>query len=703
MRERSLWRVLLSIFLVFGLVAAACGNDDDDDPGAAPAEEAPAAPAEEAPAAPADDAPAAADAMPGEGVSVTMARANWTTGYMQAAIYAHLLEELGYDVSEPADLELAPANAYVAMAEGAFDFWANSWYPNHDPFLNGEMPDGSLVNQHVSVVGEEMLAGGLEGMLTNKSLVDEHGIKTFDQIMNDDALFELYESTDPNPGDGILQILGCIEGWGCYVAMAETLELAGYSDRAEQLEAGGYDAVIAEAVSRAESDTPFIAYTWTPSGYVTQLIPGVNAMWLAHEADKVHDGSTDNPGFAVTAPASLSTDVCTNDPCYLFRNSADIKVTANNDFLTANPAAAKLLELVKISVVDVALQNVLYDGGENTTDDVNRHAADWIAANRDAVDGWLAEARATTSYTITPVAAPAPFRVAVVAPSASNDLAFTQSMYDAVTALVDSGDITEFAITDGTFIVEDAAAAIRGYAEEGYDLVIAHGSQYGGPLQEIAPDFPDVSFAWGTAVDTFGIPNVNSYSVRSDLGGYVNGVVAAQLTESNVIGVIGPIEVGDAKLYVDGFAAGATAQNPDVEVNIVYTGSFADVALAAEAAQSHISAGADVLTGSAQMVVGATGVAQENGVLWFGTQANQTALGEDIVVASQVYRWEVILSEVVDQVKGGTLGGTTFIMTFDGGGLDIQFNDAMDIPQAVLDSAQATIDGLSDGSISTGQ
>ncbi|WP_419844875.1 BMP family ABC transporter substrate-binding protein [Candidatus Poriferisocius sp.] len=703
---------MLSILLVFGLVAAGCGNDDDDEPGAAPAaddaqaaDDAPAP--DDAPAA--DDEPAAADEMnmtPGEGVSVTMARANWTTGYMQAAIYHHLLEELGYEVSEPADLELAPANAYVAMAEGAFDFWVNSWYPNHDPFLNGEMPDGSLVNEHVSVVGSEMLAGGLEGLMTNKSLVDEHGITTFDQIVNDDALFELYESTDPNPGDGVLQILGCIEGWGCYVALAETIELAGYGGKVEQLEAGGYDAVIAEAVSRAESGTPFIAYTWTPSGYVTQLIPGVNAMWLAHEADKVHDGSTDNPGFAVDAPASLGTDVCTNDPCWLFRNSADIKVTANNDFLTANPSAARLFEVVQISVVDVALQNVLYDGGENTTDDVNRHASDWIADNRDTVDGWLADARSATEFMVTPAAAPAPdvpFRVAVVAPSASNDLAFTQSMVDAVNALLDAGHISEVAITDGTFIVEDAGAAIRGYAEDGYDLVIAHGSQYGGPLQEIAPDFPDVSFAWGTAVDTFGIPNVNSYSVRSDLGGYVNGVVAAQLTESNVIGVIGPIEVGDAKLYVDGFAAGATAQNPDVEVNIVYTGSFADVALAAEAAQSHISAGADVLTGSAQMVVGATGVAQENGVLWFGTQANQTALGEDIVVASQVYRWEVILSEVVNQVKSGTLGGTTFIMTFEGGGLEIQFNDAMDIPAAVLDSAQATIDGLSDGSISTGQ
>ena len=400
------WTSWLTLLAALALFAAACGDDGETTTTTtqAPAAEEPAAeepaaeePAAEEPAAeePAAEEPAAEMSMtPGEGVSVTMARANWSTGYMQAAIYAALLRELGYSVSEPADLELAPANAYVAMAGGEFDFWVNSWYPNHDPFLNGEMPDTSLVNEHVSKIGQEMVAGGLEGLLTNKSLVDEYGIKTLDQIMGDAALFEVYESTDPIPGDGVIQILGCVEGWGCHVALNETIELAGWSDRLEQLEVGGYDAVIADAVARANDGTPFIAYTWTPSGYVTQLIPGDNAMWLAQEADSVHDGSTDNPGFKVDAPAALGTDVCTNDPCYLFRNSADILVTANNDFLAANPAAAKLLELVKISVVDVALQNVLYDGGESTTDDVNGHAADWIASNRDKVDGWLAEARA---------------------------------------------------------------------------------------------------------------------------------------------------------------------------------------------------------------------------------------------------------------------------------------------------------------------
>ena len=275
------------------------------------------------------------------------------------------------------------------------------------------------------------------------------------------------------------------------------------------------------------------------------------------------------------------------------------------------------------------------------------------------------------------------FRIAIVAPSASNDLAFTQSIVDAVEALG-----VEPSITDGTFVVEDAAAAIRGYAAEGYDLVIGHGSQYGGSLEEIAKDFPEVSFAWGTAADTFGLPNVYSYEAASDEGGYVMGVMAAALTETGNIGVVGPVEVGDAKLYVDGFIAGAASGGASAVAS--YTGSFSDVALASETAST------------AQMVVGAVGVANEQGILWFGTQANQTELAPEIVVASQVYHWEVILETIIQNVQDGKLGGEVFEINLENDGLVIEYNDAYDLPGDVKDLADEAIEGIKDGSISTG-
>jgi len=319
------------------------------------------------------------------------------------------------------------------------------------------------------------------------------------------------------------------------------------------------------------------------------------------------------------------------------------------------------------------------------------------AACGDSDDAAPAETTAAPAES-TEAPAAAPLKVAIVAPSASDDLAFTQSMVDAVNAL--NRDV-EVAITDGTFIVEEAAVAIRGYAEDGYDIVIAHGTQYGGSLQEIAPDFPEVTFVWGTSADTFGLPNVFAYAPAADEGGYVLGTVAAQMTESGVIGVVGPIEAGDAVAYINGFKAGAEATG-DVEVNITYTGSFGDVALAAEAAEAHVSNDADVMTGSAQMVVGAVGVASDNGVFWFGTQANQTSLDDDLVVASQVYHWEVVLELMLEQIDAGVLGGTAYEINLANGGLVLEFNDAVELPAGVADSIDATVQGIIDGTINTG-
>lgn len=309
--------------------------------------------------------------------------------------------------------------------------------------------------------------------------------------------------------------------------------------------------------------------------------------------------------------------------------------------------------------------------------------------------------QAPTQAPATEAPAAKAFRVAVVMPSAKNDLAFSQSMFDALTRVQQEmgKDKFEFVFSENMFVVDDAAAAIRDYASQGYNLVIAHGSQYGSSLQEIAPDFPKTSFAWGTTVDTFGQPNIFAYEAASQEGGFVNGVMAATLSKSNVIGVVGPIETGDAKLYVDGFKAGVLSVKPDAKVNVNYIGSFSDTALAAEAAQTHISAGADVLTGSAQMVVGAIGKAEENNVLWFGTQSNQSSLAPSIVVASQVYHWEGILKEMITSIQSGTLGGKSFRADLANGGEVIEFNPDSKVATDAKTVAEKTIEGLKSGSI----
>ena len=228
-------------------------------------------------------------------------------------------------------------------------------------------------------------------------------------------------------------------------------------------------------------------------------------------------------------------------------------------------------------------------------------------------------------------------------PSATTDAAFSQSMWQALQAVQkemggESAIVLKY--TENMCNVPDAAAAIRDYASSGFDIVIAHGSQYGSSVQEIAKDFPKVTFAWGTDVNTYGLPNVYAYTAAAEQGGYVNGVLAAKLTKSKKIGVTGPIEVGDAKTYIDGFVQGVQSVDQAITVSKTWTGSFSDVALMAAAAKTHIANGADALTGSSQSVVGSIGAAKDSGgVLWFGTQADQACLAPSLVVASQVYDW----------------------------------------------------------------
>src|SRR5574340_1039051 len=298
-----------------------------------------------------------------------------------------------------------------------------------------------------------------------------------------------------------------------------------------------------------------------------------------------------------------------------------------------------------------------------------------------------------------------PFKVAIVMPSSITDMAFSQSMFEGLKKVqteMGGESAMEIAYSENLFKVPDAAAAIRDYAAKGYNLVIAHGSQYGTSLEQIAPDFPNTAFAWGTSMDTFqasGINNVFAYQAEAQQGGYVLGTIAALMSKTGIIGETGPVDAGDAKLYIEGFQKGAEAAKAGTKVNVTYTGSFSDVSLMATAAETHIAAGADMLTGSSQSVVGAIGVYKDKGAFWFGTQWDQTSLAPDNVVASQVYDWTGIIKDMIKSVQAGVMGGKAYTLTFKNGGLVIVYNEKVTVPADVKAAADAAIAGINDGTI----
>ncbi|TKB23280.1 BMP family ABC transporter substrate-binding protein [Desulfopila sp. IMCC35006] len=292
-------------------------------------------------------------------------------------------------------------------------------------------------------------------------------------------------------------------------------------------------------------------------------------------------------------------------------------------------------------------------------------------------------------------------KVALVIPSTIDDLAWSQAMYEGLKAAQQElgADKLTFEVSERLWNAVDAGAAIRQYAMHGFNIIIAHGAQYQSLLTEIAPDFPKISFAYGTG---FATPekNIFAYDPHAQEGAYLLGILAGLTTKSNIIGIVGPVEAGDAIKYNKGFEQGVKSVNKDAQVRIAYTGSFGDLVAAAEIARTQIKAGADVLTGTSQQSVGAINiVAEQKGLYWLASDMDQKSIAPNTVLAAQAYTFKNVIMEIIDSRAKGVYGGKHLELSLANGGLQLVFNDKIigNIPagaeEAVLEAKAKIIDG----------
>ncbi|MEM7539616.1 MAG: glycine betaine/L-proline ABC transporter substrate-binding protein ProX [Chloroflexota bacterium] len=350
------WLWLASLLLILALTGAACTA-----PAAAPADDgATEADAEEA----ADDGGEMAAALPGEGITVNPINGGVTTGYFQHFVLQRIIEELGYTVAEHAEAQF-PA-LHLALGNGDVDYTANHWDPLHESFYLEAGGEESMTRL------SHMITGAAQGYLIDKATADEYGITNLEDFKNPEiaALFD----TD---GDGLANLVGCDPGWGCERVIEHHLDAYELRDAINH-DQGSYFALIADGIARFEAGEPVLYYTWTPMWLGNVIVPGEDSVWLNVPFSTQPDGGTE--------------DTSTEDGSNTGFVMNSVRVVANNDFLTDNPVLAKLFEIYELPINDVNAQNLLVNDGENTVDDIYRHADEWIEANRDTVDGWISEA-----------------------------------------------------------------------------------------------------------------------------------------------------------------------------------------------------------------------------------------------------------------------------------------------------------------------
>lgn len=272
-------------------------------------------------------------------------------------------------------------------------------------------------------------------------------------------------------------------------------------------------------------------------------------------------------------------------------------------------------------------------------------------------------------------------RIAVVASGAPDDRGWTQGLVDLAMEFVGQDNVDVHAGTTS----DDAAERVREAAAGGAAIVIAHDAGFGTAVRGIAPEYPDITFLVSTKDAGLAADNISTYRVAAQQGAFVLGTLAGALSSSGIVGVVATDH--DDHGYAEGFAAGAL-DSGGVEV-LVAAGHIDDIA------EQHVSAGADVLAAGLEWP---TPGGSDN-VAWFGNQVATAGDTSDSLVASQVFRWDVIFERVVAQRSQGVSGGTSYVLDLAGGGLELVFNDAYPLPQGFEQAAMITAQSVIDGEI----
>ena len=252
-------------------------------------------------------------------------------------------------------------------------------------------------------------------------------------------------------------------------------------------------------------------------------------------------------------------------------------------------------------------------------------------------------------------------------------------------------------------------------AQNGFSPVFAVGFLMTDAVTEIAPQFPDQSFAIIDSVVEE--PNVASITFREEQGSYLAGVVAGLMTQEDtdytsasdqVVGFLGGQESELIAKFEAGYIAGVQAVCPDCEIISEYAGTtpdaFNDPAAGQEIALRMNDDGADIIYhASGGTGAGMFEAATERQFFGIGVDSDQAALFPDAPVLTSMLKrvdnavFQTVESFANDEFPGGQI--QTFGLEEEG--IDLaefgQFDEM--VPQEVKDAVEQARSEILDGTV----
>jgi basic membrane protein A len=278
-------------------------------------------------------------------------------------------------------------------------------------------------------------------------------------------------------------------------------------------------------------------------------------------------------------------------------------------------------------------------------------------------------------------AAPKKWRVALVLPGSISDKGFNEVAYRGLQQIHQTLG-AEVSFSENT-PMPNYERVIRGLAEEGNNIVICRGLEFDDLVKKIAPDYPKQFFVVSDGHDLSG-PNFVSVEPRTRDPAFLGGILAALTTKTNKIGaVIGfdyPMIVAD----VEAFRWAVRSVNPQAELQVIYLGSFDDVARGKEAAMVEIGAGCDIVYQDADTAgIGVIQAAEEKGVKVIGYGEDQNHVAPKTVYATQELDPGYMMLTTVKDIMAGHFDGKARVYGLDSPGIALAIAPGFVSPDVV--------------------
>ena len=147
--------------------------------------------------------------------------------------------------------------------------------------------------------------------------------------------------------------------------------------------------------------------------------------------------------------------------------------------------------------------------------------------------------------------------------------------------------------------------------------------------------------------------NVGSYFGYIDEAEYISGIVAGLTTKSNKLGFIAAKPIPQVLRNVNSFTLGAKSVNPKITTTVIFTGDWSMPVKEAEAANSLIDQGADVLTMHVDSPKVIVETAERRGVFVTGYHANQSALAPKGYLTGAEWNWGKVYADYIKMIQAG--------------------------------------------------